>query len=313
MTIHVNKALTFSGHSAGVFALARAHEPHLFYSGSSDRFIALWNMELGTAEKFSAQLPSYIYALLYIKEKNYLAAGTFAGHIHLIDLNKKEEIKILEQHKGALFDLKYLPGQNMLAAAGGDGTLSFTSLDDLACKKIVRLCEEKVRNIALNADSTEAAISCGDGSIRIFGLGNLAEKGRIEAHKLSANIAAYHPNGKYLISGGRDAMMRVWDRMDNFRELSVIPAHNWALYDIVFSPDGSLFATASRDKTLKIWDSNSFGLLKVVNKEKNDSHRSSVNKLLWTSYHDLLVSASDDRSIMAWKIEKDETVRFSIN
>src|SRR5687768_2649986 len=98
MTIKVNKAISFSGHSAGVFALAPGPEPHLFYSGSSDKIIALWNLELGTAEKFSAQLPSYIYALCYIKEKNYLLAGTFAGHIHVIDLLKKEEVKILQQH-----------------------------------------------------------------------------------------------------------------------------------------------------------------------------------------------------------------------
>ena len=249
-------------------------------------------------------MPSYIYAIAYIKEKNYLIGGTFAGTIHVIDLNKKEEVKILQQHTGAIFDIKYLPKQNMFVSAGADGSISFTSLDDLTCKKIVKLCEEKVRNIALNSEKTQAIFSCGDGTLRVFDLNTLSETNKIDAHKLSANIAIYHPNGNYIISGGRDAMMCVWDVKNNFIKVTSIPAHNWALYDIVFSPNGKLFATASRDKTLKIWDSETFELLRVVNKEKDESHRSSVNKLLWSNYNNLLISASDDRSIMAWKVEQ---------
>jgi len=305
MTINVNKAINFSGHGAGVFALAQAGEPHLFYSGSSDKVIALWNLESGSNEKFNAQMPSYIYAITYIKEKNYLIGGTFAGTIHVIDLSKKEEVKILQQHTGAIFDIKYLPKQNMFVSASADGSISFTSLDDLVCKKIVKLCEEKVRNITLNKENTEAIFSCGDGTMRVFDLNTLSEINKIDAHKLSANIAVYHPNGNYIISGGRDAMMRIWDVKNNLILVAEIAAHNWALYDIVFSPDGKLFATASRDKSLKIWDSESFELLRVINKEKDESHRSSVNKLLWSNYNNLLISASDDRSIIAWSVEKE--------
>lgn len=306
MTIYVNKAISFSGHGAGVFALAQAHEPHLFYSGSSDKVIALWNLKTGINEKFNAHFPSYIYAIAYIPEKNLLIAGTFAGNIHVIDLSKKEEIRNLQQHKGAIFDIKYLPAQNLFVSASADGSISFTDLTDLTCKKIITLCQEKVRNISLNIEKTRAIFACGDGTLRVYNLADLAEIQRFDAHKLSANISAFHPNGKYLLSGGRDAMLCAWDVENNFIKVTSVPAHNWALYDIVFSPNGRLFATASRDKTLKIWDSETFELLKVISREKNESHRSSVNKLLWTSYNNLLVSCSDDRSIMAWQIEKKE-------
>lgn len=81
-----------------------------------------------------------------------------------------------------------------------------------------------------------------------------------------------------------------------------IPAHEWAIYDIAYSPNSKLFATASRDKTIKIWDSKTFELLKVINKEKDRGHLNSVNKLIWSTYNNYLISAGDDRAIIIWEI-----------
>jgi len=63
----------------------------------------------------------------------------------------------------------------------------------------------------------------------------------------------YSPDGKFLLTGGRDAHLNIW-QTDSYELIKSIPAHNWAIYDIVFNPDTTLFATASRDKTIKIWD-----------------------------------------------------------
>ena len=69
-------------------------------------------------------------------------------------------------------------------------------------------------------------------------------------------------------------------------------------------PNELWFASASRDKSIKIWDPRNFKLLKVIDASKKgmNAHINSVNKLLWLSYNNYLVSASDDRSIMVWEI-----------
>ena len=122
-----------------------------------------------------------------------------------------------------------------------------------------------------------------------------------EAHENSVFVAKYSPSGQYIVSGGRDAQLRVWE-IEEFREVNCQPAHWYTINDLVFHPKGHWLATASRDKTIKIWDTNTFQLLKVIDVQKFGGHINSVNKLHWSSHNDWLISCSDDRTIMVWAV-----------
>jgi WD40 repeat protein len=56
------------------------------------------------------------------------------------------------------------------------------------------------------------------------------------------------------------------------------------------------------DKSIKVWDAQNLRLLKVIDKGRHAGHGTSVNKLLWTSFNNQLLSASDDRTISAWDL-----------
>jgi WD repeat-containing protein 61 len=310
MSIQVNKLAELTGHKGAVYTLEPANEPNLFFSGSSDRVSAMWDLLKKDATGFGAHFPAIVFSLCYIKEKNYLLAGTSSGSLHFIDLDKKEEIKILQltepgtnAHIPGIFDIKFHAPTGEIFCAGGDGTFSVCDLKTLSLVKMKKLCSEKVRSIEINEGRNEIAVGCGDGMIFIFDLKTHQEKIKFEAHKLSANTVKYHPNGRFLLSGGRDAHLKIWDINDDFKLAKSIPAHNFAVYSIVFSPDGNLFATASRDSSIKIWDPLTFELLKVINKDKFESHKSSIDKLWWSSCKDILVSSGDDRSIMLWEVK----------
>ena len=313
MSLHVNKIAELNGHQGSVYTLEEAMEPQLIFSGSSDRAAALWDLNKNEPTGFGAHFPAIVFSLCYIHENNLLLAGTSSGSLHVIDLNKKEEIKILQltepgtnQHIPGIFDIKFHQPKGEVYCAGGDGSLSVCDLGSLKLVKMKRLCTEKVRSIEINAKKNEIVVGCGDGTIHVFELDSHKEKVKFDAHKLSVNAAVYTPSGKYLISGGRDAHLRVWDAEDSFKLAKVIPAHNFAVYSIVFSPDGKYFATASRDSSIKIWDTVSFELIKVINKEKFQSHKSSINKLLWSTYKNQLISSGDDRNIMVWEVKEEQ-------
>jgi len=268
----------------------------------------LWNLETLQAEKFSAALPAAIYTICHIPEKNILLAGTTTGAIHILDLDKKEEIKILQHQRGPVFDIQYSLKTNCFYTAGGDGNFAVCSLDTLSLRIMKKLSYDKARSIAFNEETSEIAVALGDSNVLIFDLFTLEHKNDFIAHQVGekvvgANVVRYSPDGKFLLTGGRDAHLNIWS-VENYELIKSIPAHNWAIYDIVFNPDATLFATASRDKTIKIWDAKTYQVLKRITKLNFEAHTHSVNKLIWSTFRNYLVSVGDDKIVMIREVNR---------
>jgi WD repeat-containing protein 61 len=303
MQLKVEKKNAFTGHNGSVYTMDTADEQHLIFSGSSDRIVTRWNLDTLVNENFAAQFPAIVYAICYVPEKKLLLVGTSAGNIHILDLIHMQEIKILKHHTGPIFNIRYSLETGCFYSAGGDGHFASCSLEQLSLIKLKKLCTEKVRALDFNYITSEIAVASGDCQVRIFDLYTLEEKKSLTAHGLSANTVRFSLDGKTLFTGGRDAHLNTWDT-NGYTRIKSIPAHNYAIYDIVFSPDGKLFATASRDATVKIWDTESLDLLIRINKEKYMGHKNSVNKLIWSTYNNYLISSGDDRAIMVWEISE---------
>ena len=307
--IQTEKVGQFIGHGGAIFTLEPAYNAHLFYSGSSDNLVVEWNMKDQQQKKVVAKLPAKALALKYVPDRNLLLVGQSLGGIHVIDLNKNEEIKFLQLHRQSIYDIQYLPEKESFWALAGDGTISVWSINDFSLITALKLCDKKIRSIDFNIVLKEAAIGCGDGSIRIFDFETYVEKKILNGHAddFSVNAVRYHPNGKHLLSGSRDACLNVWDIENDYALIHHIPAHNYAIYSIVFSPDKKFFATGSRDKTIKIWDAENFDLLLRIDKPQHGGHTHSVNKLLWSDFNNYLISTGDDKAIMVWEITNYNT------
>ena len=146
------------------------------------------------------------------------------------------------------------------------------------------------------------AVGYSDNHIRIFALQDFELLHDIEAHKISVFTVQYSPDERYLVSGSRDAHLKVWDVAKAYAQHESVVAHMFAINHMSYSPDSKHFVTCSMDKSIKVWDAGTFQLLKVIDKARHAGHGTSVNKVLWTNFNNLLLSASDDRSISVWNI-----------
>lgn len=303
MKITVNKTFHLTGHQASIYALAKSDNEKLIYTGSSDKMIARWNIAGKKADNFAATMPMAVYQLLYDREMNRLYAGSGGGSLHVIDLLEKKEIKNLVLHpKAAIFDIIKVDKYNLIVSSAADGSIAAIDSQRFELVASAKLCDQKIRSLCYDNSSGMLIAACGDGFICVLELPALKIVNRFYAHDLSANKVIKHPVKELILSGGRDAHLNIIE-WPSCNILEKIPAHNYAVYDIVFSPDNSLFATASRDKNIKLWDAEAMTFLYRIDKEKNDGHVNSVNKLLWTTFNNTLVSAGDDRSIMGWQIQ----------
>jgi len=265
--------------------------------------IVRWNLFAPEEGTLIAKLPNSIYAIHYLTKLDQLVAGHNYEGIHLLDWKEKKEIASLKLTTASIFDIQSF--QNDLLVASGDGSLMVVDIEKWAVRKKILTSEKSARVIAINPKAGEVAIGFSDYFIRIFSLEDYSLKCEFKAHENSVFTLHYTPDNNFLISGSRDARLKVWDVSSGYKQVAEVFAHLFAINHIAFSPSGRHFVTGSMDKSIKVWDAKELKLLKVIDKARHAGHGTSVNKLLWTSFNDELVSASDDRTLSVWRLKLD--------
>jgi WD40 repeat protein len=298
--IEVLKRHTLTGHRDCVYTLQPSSAPNLAFSGSGDGMIAQWDLSNPERGQLIAQLPNSVYALHYHPDSQLLIAGHNYDGIHVIDWENKKEVGSLQLTKAAIFDIQSL-GEHLFIATG-EGTVLKVAMQNLNIVATQQLSSRSARTIAVSKERGEIAIGYSDNKIRILDSSDLRVKYEWEAHTNSVFTVRYTPNGQFLISGSRDARLKAWDVQSGYVKAEEVVAHLYAINHLDFSPDNKHFVTCSMDKSIKVWDTEALKLLKVIDRARHAGHATSVNKVLWTSYQDQLLSASDDRTISVWNI-----------
>ena len=296
----VQKQHTFSGHRDCLYSLAPAGKEGSFFSAGADGLVVQWQLEEPDQGHLLAKAEASIYAMAYDKEKDWLFFGQNFDGIRLVDVSSKRSLNSLQMTKSYIFSLEAWNGK--LFAGTGSGHLVVLEQEPMRVIKELQLSDKSLRGLALHSGWQELAAAYSDGKIRILDLNTLAVKQVIEAHQNSVFTVQYSADGRYLLSGSRDAHIKAWAVADGYELAESIVAHMYTINHLSYSPSGKLFASCSMDKSVKVWDAASFKLLKVIDKARHAGHGTSVNRLLWLNEH-TLASASDDRTISIWNIE----------
>lgn len=296
MHLQVTKAAHFAGHKTAIYALERAEESCRFYTGSADGMVVEWDAEKSSDGNLIAQVNQPVYCLKLLPGGRLLA-GTGRGNLHIINLRSKQQERNIQVSARPVFDIK-LNNQTVLVCCG-DGSLSAYTADRLVPLFNFSISPASCRILAIHSNTL--AVGSSDNLVYLldYDNGKLVNRATLRGHTQSVFSLAFHPLTGMLLSGSRDATLREWDTHD-LQCMQTINAHLLHIHQIAFSPDFAIFATCSMDKSIKLWLPD-YTLIKVIDATKFGGHTSSVNKLLWLGKN-ALVSISDDRSAMLWKI-----------
>jgi WD40 repeat protein len=299
--IEVEKTASLTGHRDCIYALEKGRTENHFFSAAGDGMVVLWDLKNPENGELIAKVENSVYALKYFPATDHLLIGHNFQGVHLIEVESKKEIRSAAITESYIFDIAVK--SDKIFVATGDGVLIVLLAKDLSTLFKIKLSDQSIRSIALSPDGRYLALGFSDNNIRILDAETLVLLYELEGHENSVFTVLFSSDGNFLLSGSRDARLKIWEVRQSFKLKETIVAHLFALNNIAFSPDGNYFATCSMDKSIKIWDAKEFRLLKVIDKARHAGHGTSVNKLLWTTYKNTLLSGSDDRSISSWNIK----------
>jgi WD40 repeat protein len=300
LKVQVDKLRTLTGHNQSVYGLQPSSKSNIVFSSAGDGMVVEWDLDQPENGRLIARLSNSIYALHYHAASNLLVLGHNYEGIHLVNWEERKEVGSLKITSSAIFDIQSLG--HYLFVATGDGILLKLDCRTLTIEGSVQRSQKSARTIAINAHTGEVAVGYSDHYIRVFSADDLSLVREWEAHKNSVFTLRYDATGARLLSGSRDARLKVWDTRSGYALHQEVIAHLYAINHLDLSPDGKHFVTCSMDRSVKVWELDEVRLLKVIDKARHAGHGTSVNKVLWTSFHEQLLSASDDRTISVWNI-----------
>lgn len=102
--------------------------------------------------------------------------------------------------------------------------------------------------------------------MKVWQLGSPVPNFTLEGHEKGVNCVEYYPaaDKPYLISGGDDAMVKIWD-YQNKSCVQTLTGHARNISAVAFHPELPIALSGSEDGTVRIWHANTHRLESTLN------------------------------------------------
>lgn len=283
------------GHEHPIYALCASQKEHIIFSGGGEGAIVEWSLKTMKPIKIMFKTKASIYSIHCPKTLPLLISGDREGKISIFHF--VEQKLLYQQRLTELGIFGMISFGERLYFTSEDGFLRIFDLNALKIIEEIPISDQALRCICLNEEDQMIYVSGKDNRVHHFSIAENRVIRSEEEHTLPVFSLNYDAVNKQILSGARDAQIKVW-RMN---ETINLPAHMYAVNNIQLIPEKNYFVSASMDKSIKVWEATSLELLAIADPFKNEGHLKSVNTLCYTPYEQLLVSAGDDRIIKVWK------------
>jgi WD40 repeat protein/serine/threonine protein kinase len=287
------------GHTNYVYPVSYSPDGRWIATGSWDGTIRIWDAESGEASATLHQ-GGNVRALAFSRDASWLVAG--GDDLQTWDVLTGQIRQKLEAPGKVVLAVAVSPDDQRIAAVDRYGVLNFTNA---ITGQQISLTETdpdhswaEKRPLAFSDDGRWFATASSNLKSNHIDLYDAkAPPGpcpRLVGHTDMIQSLAFSPDGRRLVSAGKDRSVRIWDTA-TAAQLMVLGGHTDEVFAAVFHPDGRRVASAGRDGAILVWD-----LATAAEVARLQGHTNYVFSLAFSPDGTSLVSGSGDGTARLW-------------
>ena len=118
-------------------------------------------------------------------------------------------------------------------------------------------------------------------------------------HTEPVTFAAFHPNGRYVVTAGTDNRACVWEvpMEGQLRLVNSLNKHTADIVQVAFGPDGRYLVTTGEDAKAIVWEAETGRAVMTLN------HGSRINSTIFDSSGRFLVTSGQDGKARLWQVQ----------
>lgn len=260
---------TFGGHNFEITAVAFAPNGQHILTGSKDGTARLWNKE-GQLIKSLLGHKHYVNSVAFSPDGHQIITGSNDNTCKIWDLRQQITKTFNEPTKGFIKN-------------------------------------EEILSIAYSPDGKKILTGSKDATLKLWDI----EKDTFESftgHNKGVNAIAFSPDGKKILSGSEDKTIRLWNIAT--KEFTSVDLKS-PVYTVAFSPTSPniLTGSGSSDAKIRLFAFDETTL--AINENTItifDEHKAKINSVVFSSDGEIILSGSNDNSIIIRNIDKTEVI-----
>ena len=251
-------------HPDAVEAIAFSPDGQSLATGCRDAIVRVWDIE---SEKLLHEFQGHSASVMDVAfhpqgEKLASVAGDYqltlgregAGEISLWDLRVGKLERDFPKQIHPVFQVKFSPDGTQLATGDRAGWLRLWNHDTGVEVKSWRAGSAGIRALAFSVDGQRLA--CGGWAstpLRLFRVSDGERLLEITDHGGDVNGVVFHPDGRTLMSCGKDQTVCVWDAVTGER-LRQLRGHSDAVIGLAQQPSRGAIVSIGQYGTIKVWN-----------------------------------------------------------
>ncbi|XP_049865183.1 periodic tryptophan protein 2 homolog [Pectinophora gossypiella] len=157
-------------------------------------------------------------------------------------------------HKVKLTAAEYHKNTKILVTGFSSGIFFLHEMPDVNLIHTLSISEHRISSIAISAPGDWIAFGCPNiGQLLVWEWQSEQYVMKQQGHSLDMTCLAYSPDGLYIVTGGYDGKVKVWNTMTGFC-IVTFSEHQSTVTSIEFSANKKFFVSSSLDGTVRCYD-----------------------------------------------------------